>query len=74
MKRDKNIEEYADTVAVNATRIAIFAGIVAVGATLFAGDKTRKKISEETRGVITSLRDITTLLRRETDKIPQLKG
>jgi len=59
--KEPNLQDVAEEVAVGASRIALIAGIVALGASFLAGEKNQAKIANETNGVIGNFRKILSL-------------
>ena len=72
--KEINTEEIVDKVAINATRVAMVAGVVALGAAFLAGPKTQEKIGKETNQVMDNLRGLMTFFRTHLENAPkQLK-
>jgi hypothetical protein len=66
----KNIdtEEMIDRVAIGATRVAMVAGVVALGAAFLAGPQTKQKIGRETTQAMESLRGLMQFFRVNAEK------
>ncbi len=55
-EKEMDFQEFAGKVAVGATGVALAAGMVAVGAALFADDKTKAKLAKDTQQAATNFR------------------
>ena len=70
--REFNVEDTADKVAISAIRVAIVAGVVALGAAFIAGPKTQNKITQETNSMMDSMRGIINFFRSNLDNTKRL--
>lgn len=67
-RKDLDLESISGEVAIGATRVAIVAGIIAIGAAMLSNDKTREKVGQETKGFFDNLKTAINLFKTAQEK------